>query len=81
MQICCVRNLSKMFAIGTLDLSNNDLSWNELLRLRHVFILDLRLYGNELLENVCNVFFISKAYIKYIQQFNNCSKFNSLLNY
>ena len=41
-----------MVAIGTLDLSNNDLSWNELLRIRHVIILDLHLYGNENLDSV-----------------------------
>ena len=41
-----------MFAVGTLDLSNNNLSWNELLRIRHVYVLDLRLYGNDTLENV-----------------------------
>lgn len=55
-QLSCVRNLSKMFAIGTLDLSYNNLTWNELLRLRNVHILDLRLYGNEDLENVSHIF-------------------------
>ena len=39
-----------MAAFGTLILSNNDLDWNELQKIRHVHILDLTLHGNQKLE-------------------------------
>ncbi|KAF6017993.1 hypothetical protein EB796_023674 [Bugula neritina] len=40
----------RFVAIGTLDLSNNQLSWFELSKLQHLHILDLRLHGNSQLE-------------------------------
>ncbi|CAK8681103.1 unnamed protein product [Clavelina lepadiformis] len=49
-QMRCLTGFSQLFAIGTLDLSNNFLTWNELARLRHIHILDLRLHANEDLE-------------------------------
>ena len=49
-----MRSLEGLFyvaAFGTLILSNNDLDWNELQRIRHVHILDLTLRdGNQELE-------------------------------
>ncbi|XP_073227424.1 uncharacterized protein [Porites lutea] len=48
-----VRSLEGLFyvaAFGTLILSNNDLDWNELQKIRHVHILDLTLHGNQKLE-------------------------------
>ncbi|KAK1165250.1 hypothetical protein AOXY_G13736 [Acipenser oxyrinchus oxyrinchus] len=43
--------LSKFMALGTLDLSHNLLAWQELEKIRHLQILDLRLYGNSKLES------------------------------
>ena len=64
-QITCLGSLSKMFAIGTLNLSNNDLNWAELLRIRHVYVLDLHLYGNSSLENasICDLHILTLKFL------------------
>ncbi|XP_078417959.1 uncharacterized protein LOC144692747 isoform X2 [Cetorhinus maximus] len=43
--------LRQFIALGTLDLSGNLLTWKELQKIRHIQILDLRLYGNPALQN------------------------------
>ncbi|XP_048395851.1 protein phosphatase 1 regulatory subunit 7-like [Stegostoma tigrinum] len=43
--------LKRFIALGTLDLSRNLLTWKELQKIRHIQILDLRLYGNPELQN------------------------------
>lgn len=45
-----MEGLFTVVAFGTLILSNNDLDWNELQKIRHVHILDLCLHGNPKLE-------------------------------
>ncbi|XP_022101698.1 uncharacterized protein LOC110985171 isoform X2 [Acanthaster planci] len=50
---CKISNLdglSKFIALGCLNLANNDLKWGELMKIRHMHILDLSLHGNEILE-------------------------------
>jgi len=42
--------MSKFVAMGTLNLANNDLDWQEVGKLRHMHILDLSLHGNAQLE-------------------------------
>ena len=49
-QVRSLEGLSQFPAFGTLILSNNDLDWNELLKLRHIQVLDLCLHGNPQLE-------------------------------
>jgi hypothetical protein len=48
-----VEELQKFEAFGLLDLSNNKLTWNELLKLKHITILDLRVFGNPELSELC----------------------------
>ena len=49
-QVRCLDGFSRFVAIGTLDLSGNQLSWTELSKIQHLHILDLRLHGNTQLE-------------------------------
>ncbi|XP_071799635.1 uncharacterized protein [Asterias amurensis] len=42
--------LSKFIALGTLNLANNNLAWAELMKIRHMHILDLSLHGNNNME-------------------------------
>ena len=42
--------LSKFVALGTLNLANNDLGWQEVGKLRHLRVLELSLHGNMQLE-------------------------------
>ncbi|XP_050401356.1 uncharacterized protein LOC126818166 isoform X2 [Patella vulgata] len=49
-QIQCLDGLSRFLCFGTLILSNNDLSWKELVKIRHIHILNLSLHGNPQLE-------------------------------
>ena len=46
--------LSKFVGIGSLILANNQLTWNELAKIRHMLILDIHLYGNQALEKDAN---------------------------
>ena len=48
--------LSKFLAIGTLNLHENDLNWNELEKIRHLHIIDLTLTNNSKLDKdpYCN---------------------------
>ncbi|XP_039264052.2 uncharacterized protein LOC120339887 [Styela clava] len=50
-QICSLTELSHFYAFGTVDLSYNNLSWKDLLQIQDIIILDLRLHGNQILEN------------------------------
>lgn len=50
LQVQSLDGFGRFVAIGTLDLSNNQLSWFELSKLQHLHILDLRLHGNSQLE-------------------------------
>ncbi len=50
-QIRSLQHLSRFIALGSLILSNNNLSWIELQHIRHLFILDLKLDGNSVLES------------------------------
>ncbi|XP_038049525.1 uncharacterized protein LOC119723086 isoform X2 [Patiria miniata] len=50
---CKISNLdglSKFIALGCLNLANNDLAWSELMKIRHMHVLDMSLHGNETLE-------------------------------
>ncbi|CAF4842438.1 unnamed protein product [Rotaria sp. Silwood1] len=49
-QIRSLQHLSRFIALGSLILSNNRLQWIELQHIRHMFILDLRLDGNTILD-------------------------------
>ncbi|CAF0950787.1 unnamed protein product [Rotaria sordida] len=49
-QIRSLQHLSRFIALGSLILSNNNLTWIELQHIRHMFILDLRLDGNSTLD-------------------------------
>ncbi|CAF4102206.1 unnamed protein product [Rotaria sp. Silwood2] len=49
-QIRSLQHLSRFIALGSLILSNNNLTWIELQHIRHMFILDLRLDGNTTLD-------------------------------
>ena len=49
-QIRSLQHLSRFIALGSLILSNNCLPWMELQHIRHMFILDLHLHGNALLD-------------------------------
>jgi len=49
-QVKNLDGLSRLLAIGTLVLSQNDLAWDELYKIRHMHILDLSLHGNKQLE-------------------------------
>ncbi|CAF4265028.1 unnamed protein product, partial [Rotaria magnacalcarata] len=49
-QIRSLQHLSRFIALGSLVLSNNRLQWIELQHIRHMFILDLRLDGNTILD-------------------------------
>ncbi|XP_033108638.1 uncharacterized protein LOC117110139 isoform X2 [Anneissia japonica] len=42
--------LSRFVALGLVNLSNNNLTWAELMKIRHIQILDLHLHGNTKLE-------------------------------
>ncbi|ESP05535.1 hypothetical protein LOTGIDRAFT_228077 [Lottia gigantea] len=46
----CLDGLSRFLCFGELILSNNDLSWKELVKIRHIHILNLSLHGNPQLE-------------------------------
>ncbi|EDO32281.1 predicted protein [Nematostella vectensis] len=45
-----LEGLSRFAAFGCLILSNNELEWDELQKIRHIHILDLALHGNPKLE-------------------------------
>lgn len=45
-----------------MDLSNNKLGWNELLKLKYVTILDLRVFGNPELSELCVLIVYSLNY-------------------
>ncbi|CAF4384031.1 unnamed protein product [Rotaria sp. Silwood2] len=49
-QIRSLQHLSRFIALGSLILSNNRLQWIELQHIRHMFVLDLRLDGNTILD-------------------------------
>ncbi|XP_072023984.1 uncharacterized protein [Amphiura filiformis] len=49
-KICNLDGLSKFMAFGELNLSNNDLNWAELRKIRHMHILHLSLHGNKRME-------------------------------
>ncbi len=49
-QIKSLDGLARFVGLGTLILCNNDLTWAELGKLRHMHILDLSLHGNSQLE-------------------------------
>ncbi|CAF3333891.1 unnamed protein product [Rotaria sp. Silwood1] len=49
-QIRSLQHLSRFIALGSLILSNNNITWIELQHIRHMFILDLRLDGNPSLD-------------------------------
>ncbi|XP_041357106.1 uncharacterized protein LOC121374191 [Gigantopelta aegis] len=49
-QVVCLDGLSRFLALGTLVLSNNNLSWKDLLKIRHIHILSLSLHGNQQME-------------------------------
>lgn len=63
-QMKCLSGLAKFHAIGTLDLSNNFITWEELSYLYHVHVLDLRLEGNAALDEV-NTFCVQIVYESY----------------
>lgn len=49
-QIRSLQHLSRFIALGFLNLSNNRLQWIELQHIRHMFILELRIDGNTILD-------------------------------
>ncbi|KAL8622518.1 hypothetical protein ACOMHN_034181 [Nucella lapillus] len=49
-QVWCVEGLSRFLCLGTLILSNNQLTWASLTHLRHLHINNLSLHGNPQLE-------------------------------
>jgi len=49
-QIKCLKPLSYFYGLGSLDLSNNLISWNSLTDLKHVHILDLNIFSNNELQ-------------------------------
>ena len=49
-QIQNVEGLSRFVALGTLVLSNNDISWSDLAKLSQTHILDISVHGNPQLE-------------------------------
>ncbi|CAF3778294.1 unnamed protein product [Rotaria magnacalcarata] len=49
-QIRSLQHLSRFIALGSLILSNNNLTWIQLQHIRHMCILDLRLDGNPTLD-------------------------------
>jgi hypothetical protein len=49
-QLKSLDGLSKFVAVGNLNLSNNDLTWHELGKIRHLHILNLSFHGNHQLE-------------------------------
>ncbi|CAF3824736.1 unnamed protein product, partial [Adineta steineri] len=49
-QIQSLQHLSRFIALGSLILSNNHLQWIELQHIRHMFVLDIRLDGNTVLD-------------------------------
>uniref|UniRef100_A0A0L8I9A6 Dynein assembly factor 1, axonemal homolog n=1 Tax=Octopus bimaculoides TaxID=37653 RepID=A0A0L8I9A6_OCTBM len=49
-KITCLDGLTPFIALGCLNLSHNQVSWSELLKIRHIQILDLMLFGNPNLE-------------------------------
>ncbi|CAF0835886.1 unnamed protein product [Adineta ricciae] len=53
-QIQSLQHLSRFIALGSLILSANHLQWIELQHIRHMFILDLRLDGNPILDADAN---------------------------
>jgi len=49
-QIKCLKPLSYFYGLGSLDLSNNLISWNSLHDLKHVHIIDLNIFDNDELQ-------------------------------
>ncbi|XP_067948015.1 uncharacterized protein [Watersipora subatra] len=49
-RVKCLEGFGRFVALGTLDLSNNQLAWADLSKLQHLILLDLRLHGNPQLE-------------------------------
>jgi len=49
-QVSSLEGLERFLALGTLDLSTNDIEWAELGRIQHLHILILNLHGNPNLE-------------------------------
>eukprot|EP00057_Strongylocentrotus_purpuratus_P002337 XP_003724322.1 PREDICTED: uncharacterized protein LOC580904 isoform X2 [Strongylocentrotus purpuratus] len=49
-QVTNLDGLSKFVALGTLNLSLNNLSWSDLRHIRHMYILELSLHGNPKLD-------------------------------
>ncbi|XP_071117853.1 uncharacterized protein [Haliotis cracherodii] len=49
-KIQCLDGLSRFLAVGTLILSSNNLTWKELVKIRHLHMLNLSLHGNPHLE-------------------------------
>ncbi|XP_071476400.1 uncharacterized protein [Diadema antillarum] len=49
-QVSDLDGLSKFVALGTLNLSLNNLTWNDLRHIRHMYILELSLHGNQKLD-------------------------------
>ena len=50
LQISNLDGLSKFVALGELNLSNNDLTWTELMKIRNMHVLSLSLHGNKKME-------------------------------
>ncbi|WAR24773.1 hypothetical protein MAR_038442, partial [Mya arenaria] len=48
--ICDLDCLAKFVTMGTLNLANNNIGWQEVGKLRHMHILELSLHGNKQLE-------------------------------
>jgi len=49
-QIKCLKPLSYFYGLGSLDLSNNLISWNSLHDLKHVHVIDLNIFNNDELQ-------------------------------
>ena len=49
-QIKNLEGLSRFVALGSLLLANNNVAWKELLKIRHLHILEFSLHGNPELE-------------------------------
>ena len=74
--------LQRFVALGTLVLSNNDIGWAELAKIRHLHILDLYLHGNAKLEKdpYCKIFVIPFFYFHQATLYNYMD-INTSFNY
>ncbi|XP_059140385.1 uncharacterized protein LOC131928387 [Physella acuta] len=50
-QICILNSLSRYLALGTVILSNNNLKWIDLEKIRHAHFLSISLHGNPCLDS------------------------------